>query len=181
MTQSNTELAAPTSFQEIREEVDCAARSDAKVLITGEEDSAKKIARVIHESGARRTGPFIGVNCAVLEPFLESELFGNDGALERARAGTLFLEKATQMTPRMQDELMRFLESGADVRIIAATDRSLYEDMLARRFREDLYYRLNVIHILLSPASAIAQPIELPAKIRQSIVATERRALRKAV
>jgi anaerobic nitric oxide reductase transcription regulator len=158
----------------LREEIDRAARSDAKVLITGETGSGKEIvAELIHRQGARRDEPFVAVNCAGLtDTLLESELFGHvrgsftdayrdrTGLAERADRGTLFLDELGEMSPRMQGVLLRFVETGeihrvgssqpdhrVDVRIVAATNRNLAQRMATGEFREDLYYRLNVIPI----------------------------------
>jgi transcriptional regulator with PAS, ATPase and Fis domain len=162
----------------LQQEVDRVARSDAKVLITGESGVGKEIvARSIHVRGPRSANVFAPVNCAGLpETLLESELFGHvkgsftgayrdkPGKLETAHMGTVFLDEIGEMTLRMQGLLLRFLETGelqkvgadgggrhVNVRVIAATNRSL-RDMIAQgTFREDLFYRLNVIHIVVPP------------------------------
>jgi DNA-binding NtrC family response regulator len=150
------------------------AASDAKVLLTGESGAGKDvIARYIHAHSGRRHGEYVAVNCAgVTESLLESELFGHvkgsftgayrdkPGKLQIAQGGTLFLDELGEMTPRMQGLLLRFLESGEiqavgsdrakttlNVRVIAATNRSLTEMVAAGTFREDLLYRLCVVHI----------------------------------
>ena len=151
-----------------------AAQGDAKVLITGESGVGKDlIAREIHAHSLRARGPFVAVNCAGLtETLLESELFGHVkgsftgayrdklGKLELANGGTLFLDEVGEMSLRMQALLLRFLEQGelqrvgahdrarvVDVRVVAATNRNLAERVAAGEFREDLLYRLRVIHI----------------------------------
>jgi transcriptional regulator with PAS, ATPase and Fis domain len=154
------------------------AAGDAKVLVTGESGVGKDvIARLIHVSSKRARGPFIAVNCAGLtETLLESELFGHvkgsftgayrdkRGKLQMAHGGTLFLDEVGEMSLRMQALLLRFLETGeiqsvgaheetahVDVRVIAATNRNLPERVAAGEFREDLLYRLRVIHIHVPP------------------------------
>jgi transcriptional regulator with PAS, ATPase and Fis domain len=155
-----------------------AAVGDAKVLITGESGVGKDlIAREIHTYSTRANGPFVAVNCAGLtETLLESELFGHVkgsftgayrdklGKLELANGGTLFLDEVGEMSLRMQALLLRFLEQGelqrvgahdrgriVDVRVVAATNRNLAERVAAGEFREDLLYRLRVIHIHVPP------------------------------
>ena len=159
---------------ELRQEVDRIARSDAKVLLSGESGSGKElVARLIHELSPRAEHPLVAVNCAGLpETLLESELFGHvkgsftgayrdkQGKLELADEGTMFLDEIGEMTSRMQGLLLRFLETGelqkvgadrivgrANVRVISATNRSLRDLIVQGQFREDLYYRLNVIHL----------------------------------
>jgi transcriptional regulator with GAF, ATPase, and Fis domain len=162
----------------LQEEIERVARSDTKVLITGESGVGKEIvARSIHSLGPRARMPFAPVNCAGLpETLLESELFGHvkgsftgayrdkPGKLETAHMGTIFLDEVGEMTLRMQGLLLRFLETGelqkigqdggsrhVDVRVIAATNRKLREMIAQGQFRDDLYYRLNVIHIVVPP------------------------------
>jgi two-component system, NtrC family, response regulator AtoC len=163
---------------DLQSEVERVARSDAKVLITGESGVGKEVvARAIHSSGPRQDHDFVAVNCAGLpETLLESELFGHvkgsftgayrdkPGKLEIAHKGTVFLDEVGEMTLRMQGLLLRFLETGelqkvgsdrsaaiVDVRVIAATNRSLRQLIEQGQFREDLYYRLNVIHLQIPP------------------------------
>jgi transcriptional regulator with PAS, ATPase and Fis domain len=155
-----------------------AAASDAKVLITGESGVGKELfAREIHERSNRRERPLVTLNCAGLtETLLESELFGHvkgsftgayrdkPGKLELADGGTLFLDEVGEMSLRMQALLLRFLENGevqrvggserlrqVDARIVAATNRNLGERVASGEFREDLLYRLRVIHIHVQP------------------------------
>jgi transcriptional regulator with GAF, ATPase, and Fis domain len=162
----------------LEQEIDRVARSDAKVLITGESGVGKEIvARAIHSRGPRASHVFAPVNCAGLpETLLESELFGHvkgsftgayrdkPGKLETAHLGTIFLDEVGEMTLRMQGLLLRFLETGelqkvgadgsgriVNVRVIAATNRDLREMIKQGTFREDLFYRLNVIHIIVPP------------------------------
>ena len=165
-------------IEELRREVQRVARSDAKVLITGESGVGKEVvARAIHSEGPRQNQDFVAVNCAGLpETLLESELFGHvkgsftgayrdkPGKLEMANHGTVFLDEVGEMTLRMQGLLLRFLETGelqkvgsersgsvVNVRVIAATNRNLRQLIDDGQFREDLFYRLNVIHLRIPP------------------------------
>src|SRR5687768_1806035 len=162
----------------LEQEIDRVGRSDAKVLITGESGVGKEIvARAIHSQGPRSAHVFAPVNCAGLpETLLESELFGHvkgsftgayrdkPGKLEAAHMGTIFLDEVGEMTLRMQGLLLRFLETGelqkvgadgagrvVNVRVVAATNRDLRELIKQGAFREDLFYRLNVIHVAVPP------------------------------
>jgi two-component system response regulator HydG len=153
-----------------------AAPSSATVLVLGESGTGKElIARYIHGKSARATGPFVAVNCAAIpETILESELFGHErgaftgavgrreGRFAKARGGTLFLDEIGELTPAVQVKILRVLQEGeyepvggntvkADVRIVAATNRDLAAEVEAGRFREDLYYRLNVIAVTAPP------------------------------
>src|SRR5215831_4748036 len=161
-------------MQAIRAEIECAARSDAKVLLTGESGAGKDIvARMIHKHSRRGNTPVVAINCvSVPDSLLEAEFFGHTrgsftgayrdrmGLLEMAHRGTVFLDEACEMSTRMQALLLRFLESGeiqrvgsdridsrVDVRVIAATNRDPLELIENKTFRADLYYRLNVIEI----------------------------------
>jgi transcriptional regulator with PAS, ATPase and Fis domain len=154
------------------------AKVDARILITGESGVGKElIAAYLHGASARAMRPFVTVNCAGLsETLLESELFGHvkgsftgayrdkPGKFELAHTGTLFLDEVGEMTPRMQGMLLRVLATGElqkvgsdrslhgiDCRVISATNRSLRDLVLSGGFREDLYYRLNVIHVEIAP------------------------------
>jgi DNA-binding NtrC family response regulator len=154
-----------------------AARIDSTVLLTGESGSGKgAIARLIHAQGARRRHPFLHVNCAALPaPLVESELFGvrrgaytdaredRPGLFVEASGGTLFLDEIGEMPLETQPKLLQVLEGGrvrpvggrgdvpCDVRVLAATNRPLEAELRDRRFRSDLYYRLNVIRIEVPP------------------------------
>ena len=161
---------------DLRQEIDRVARTDAKVLITGESGTGKEVvARQVYALGNRFGRPFVAVNCAGLpETLLESELFGHvrgsftgayrdkPGKLEVADEGTIFLDEIGEMTLRMQGLLLRFLETGeiqkvgadrtgsrVDVRTVAATNRDLRQMIAQGQFREDLFYRLNVIHLMV--------------------------------
>jgi transcriptional regulator with GAF, ATPase, and Fis domain len=171
-------LGTSSQIEGLREDLAAAARSDAKVLIVGETGVGKEIvARLIHETGRRSSRNFVTINCAGLpDSLLESELFGHvrgsftgayrdkSGLAATANGGTLFLDELGEMSLRMQALLLRFLETGeiqrvgsdrvegrADVRVIAATNRNLTERIEQREFREDLYYRLNVLRLVIPP------------------------------
>jgi transcriptional regulator with GAF, ATPase, and Fis domain len=162
----------------LRQEIERVGRTEAKVLITGESGTGKEVvAKALAARGPRANRPFVPVNCAGLtETLLESELFGHvkgsftgafrdrQGKLELADRGTIFLDEIGETTLRMQGVLLRFLELGeiqkvgsdrgttrVDVRVIAATNRNLREIVALGQFREDLYYRLNVIQIEMPP------------------------------
>ena len=181
MAQSRTELkliGTPGATRALENDIDLAAKSDARVLITGETGVGKDlIARLIHQRSSRRLAPLATVNCAGLtDTLIESELFGHTrgsftdayrdkpGILESAPNGTVFLDEVGEMSPRMQASLLRFLETGeiqrvgatsamtcANVRIIAATNRDLHAAVADGTFRQDLFYRLDVIHIVVPP------------------------------
>ncbi len=185
---SENMVGASRAIELIRSEVDCAARSDAKVLLTGESGVGKDIAaRVIHQKSARSHRPFVTINCvSVPDTLLEPELFGHGrgsftgayrdriGLLEAANGGTIFLDEVCEMSPRMQALLLRFLESGeiqrvgsdrtqcrVDARVLAATNRDPVELVASKTFREDLYYRLNVIEIRIPPLRTRREDIPL--------------------
>jgi DNA-binding NtrC family response regulator len=162
---------------QVRKLVQGVAPSEATVLISGQSGTGKElIARTIHNLCPRREGSFIPVHCAALaENLLESELFGHErgaftgavaarkGRFELADGGTIFLDEVGEISPSIQVKLLRVLQErefervggtksiSVDVRIIAATNRDLKEDVAAGRYREDLYYRLNVFPIILPP------------------------------
>jgi two-component system NtrC family response regulator len=171
-------IGVSPAMRELREEIERVARSDAKVMITGASGAGKEVvARAINHASPRAAEAFVAVNCAgIPETLLESELFGHvkgsftgayrdkPGKLEMADNGTIFLDEIGEMTLRMQGLLLRFLETGeiqkvgseraaqvGNVRVVTATNRSLPDLIADGRFREDLYYRINVIHIVVPP------------------------------
>jgi len=171
-------IAASPAMLEVLAMARRAAVGESKVLVTGESGVGKDlIARTVHVHSTRSQGPFVAVNCAGLtETLLESELFGHvkgsftgayrdkPGKLQLAHRGTLFLDEVGEMSLRMQALLLRFLETGeiqsvgahgasghANVRVIAATNRNLAERVSQGEFREDLLYRLRVIHVHVPP------------------------------
>jgi DNA-binding NtrC family response regulator len=173
-----TLLGESDVVEALRADIASAARTHAKVLITGETGVGKEVvARLIHHQSARSRHPFMAVNCSgIPETLLASELFGHArgsftgayrdqvGLIRKADRGTLFLDELGEMSLAMQATLLRFSETGeiqtvgvdnpgghADVRLITATNRDLRERIAAGEFREDLYYRLNVIHIRIPP------------------------------
>jgi two-component system response regulator HydG len=163
-----------------------AAPSSATVLILGESGTGKElVARFIHEHSSRAKAPFVAVNCsAIPETILEGELFGHErgaftgalarreGRFARAAGGTLFLDEIGELSPSVQVKLLRVLQEGeyepvggdtvrADVRIVAATNKDLRAEVAAGRFREDLFYRLNVIAVTAPPLRARREDIPL--------------------
>ena len=194
-------IVASAPMAALIEAADRAAMSDGKVLITGESGVGKDlIARRIHARSRRTNHPFVPVNCAGLtESLLESELFGHVkgsftgayrdklGKLQTANRGTIFLDEVGEMSLRMQAMLLRFLENGEvqavgsdtrqsnlDVRVIAATNRNLPDLIAAGQFREDLLYRLRVIHLEVPPLRLRRD--EIPVLVNHFITRTHRRA-----
>jgi DNA-binding NtrC family response regulator len=167
--------------------VEKVAPTDATVLVRGPSGTGKElVARAVHGNGPRRDKPLVTVNCAAMqESLLESELFGHEkgaftgadrakpGLFEVAEGGTLFIDEVAEMPPAMQAKSLRVLEDGryrrvggtqerhADVRVIAATNKPLEEEQKAGRFREDLFFRLNVFAIALPPLAERREDIPL--------------------
>jgi transcriptional regulator with PAS, ATPase and Fis domain len=185
--QAPTLLGASAMSRALDLELTLAARSDAKVLITGESGAGKEVcARLVHERSPRRAQPMVALNCAgVPDTLLESELFGHvrgsftgayrdkPGLFEAANHGTVFLDEVGEMSLRMQAMLLRFLETGEvqrvgadkptarlDVRVVCATNRDLTARIASGDFREDLFYRLNVVRIHVPPLRE--RPEDLP-------------------
>lgn len=172
------------------DEAEQVAPSDATILLSGESGTGKgRIARLLHQMSRRRSRRFITVNCAALpESLLESELFGyergaftgasgrKEGRFDLARGGTLFLDEVTEIALPVQVKLLRVLQEGeyervggtatlkSDVRIIAATNRDIEDEVAAGRFRQDLFYRLNVIRMDVPPLAKRTHDIPLLAQ-----------------
>jgi two-component system response regulator PilR (NtrC family) len=173
------------AIRQARQMIDKLARSQAPVYISGESGSGKELAaRLIHASGVRREGPFVPVNCgAIPENLMESEFFGykkvaftgaaqdKEGFFQAANGGTLFLDEVADLPLAMQVKLLRAIqekkvrmvgctqEDNVDVRIICATHRNLAQMMENGQFRQDLYYRLNVIELKMPPLREMAEDI----------------------
>jgi DNA-binding NtrC family response regulator len=170
-------IGASPAMRSIFEKIARTAPSSGRVLVTGDNGTGKElVARAIHDHSKRKDGPFVKVNCAAIpSELIESELFGHEkgaftgatqkrrGKFELADGGTLFLDEIGDMTPSAQAKVLRVLQEGelervggdetikVDVRVVAATNKRLIDEIAAGRFREDLFYRLNVV------------PIEMPA------------------
>jgi two-component system nitrogen regulation response regulator NtrX len=164
-------------IKQLREQIDMAAKSNGRVLILGESGSGKElVAHTLHENSSRAYKPFVEMNCAAIpQELIESELFGHEkgsftGAFERKKGkfeladeGTLFLDEVGDMSSSTQSKVLRVIETQefqrvggsknikVDVRIISATNKDLLEEVKKANFREDLFYRLNVIPIILPP------------------------------
>lgn len=180
-------LGRSRPVRELVEMVETVAPTEATVLITGESGTGKElVARAIQSASLRKDKPFVTINCAALaENLLESELFGHEkgaftgadrrreGRFVQADKGTLFLDEIGEMPLSLQAKLLRVLQQGevqrvgsdepltVDVRVIAATNRVLADEVAAGRFREDLFYRLNVIGLEVPPLRARQEDIPL--------------------
>ncbi|MCA2959563.1 MAG: sigma-54-dependent Fis family transcriptional regulator [Silvanigrellales bacterium] len=174
------------ALEQIRATIDMVAARNSTVLITGENGTGKEnVARNVHEGSHRSKKPFVAINCAAIpEELIESELFGHErgaftgatgakrGKFEQANGGTLFLDEIGDMSLKTQSKVLRVLQEqrferiggdesvSVDVRVIAATNKSLPEEIRKGNFREDLYYRLNVIPIELPPLRERKEDIE---------------------
>ncbi len=170
-------LGDSPAMANLKQMVERAARSTATVLVRGESGTGKElVARALHEQSQRAAGPFVKVNCAALtETLLTSELFGHEkgsftgateqrlGRFELADGGTLLLDEISEISPELQAKLLRVLEERefervgggrpikVDVRVVATTNRDLALEVSERRFREDLFYRLNVVPVQIPP------------------------------
>ncbi|MEW6443803.1 MAG: sigma 54-interacting transcriptional regulator [bacterium] len=180
-------LTKSAAMKSVLEMLPLVANSQSTVLIEGDSGTGKElVARAIHNFGPRRHRPFVALNCAALpDTLLESELFGykrgaftdakkdKPGRFARAEKGTLFLDEVGDLSPAIQAKLLRVLQEKtyeplgstqpvrADVRIIAATNRNLAKEVQRKRFRQDLYFRLNVVKIPLPPLSERREDIPL--------------------
>jgi len=183
-------IAKSSKMQRVIEIIKVVAKSNATVLITGESGTGKElVARAIHSQSHRRNKPFVAVSCAALpESLLESELFGHEkgsftgayaqkkGKFEFANGGTLFLDEVGEMSANIQVHLLRVLEEKefarvggnepirVDVRVISATNKDLRKAIEKQEFREDLYYRLNVVNIELPPLRERKEDVPLLAE-----------------
>ncbi len=183
-------LGASPAMQKVFDLLDRIVETDASVLITGESGTGKElVARALHRRSKRRGGPFVAVNCAAMpEALLESELFGHErgaftdakaarpGLFVQASGGTLLLDEIGEMPLALQPKLLRALqertvrpvgadtEAPFDARIVAATNKDLESAVEEKRFREDLFYRINVIHVPLPPLRARGSDVLLLAQ-----------------
>jgi two-component system nitrogen regulation response regulator NtrX len=187
------------AMNNLRQEVDLAAPTNGRVLILGENGTGKElVARTIHQTSRRKSGPFIEVNCAAIpEELIESELFGHargaftgavadkPGRFEQASGGTIFLDEIADMSLKTQAKVLRVLQEQVmervggtqrikvDVRVVAATNKDLPGEIRAGRFREDLYFRLNVIPIFVPALRDRQQDIPLLADHFMALLAAE--------
>lgn len=187
------------SMAKLYRQVEKLAGTDATVLLAGESGTGKELAaRALHALSRRRLGPFVAVNAAAVpETLVEAEFFGSEkgaytgsdrlrkGKLEQAAGGTLFLDEVGELPLPLQPKLLRALQEGVvtriggsseivtDARILAATNRDLVQEVAAGRFREDLYYRLNVVSVTLPPLRERRE--DVPLLVRHFVARTERR------
>ena len=186
-TEPDEIIGSSTAMKKLRETIEKAAPTPATVLITGESGTGKElVAKAIHEGSSRSGKALVQVNCAAIpDELIESELFGHEkgsftGAVRKqtgkfvaAHGGTIFLDEVGDMSARTQAKVLRVLQNGevepvgaaktvrVDVRVIAATNRDLEEEIAAGRFREDLFYRLNVIPVRTPPLRERLEDIPL--------------------
>jgi two-component system nitrogen regulation response regulator NtrX len=197
--QQHTMVGESAAMNQLREQVNLAAPTNGRVLILGENGTGKElVARTIHHTSRRKTGPFVEVNCAAIpEELIESELFGHvrgaftgavadkPGRFEQANGGTIFLDEIADMSLKTQAKVLRVLQEQVmervggtqrirvDVRVVAATNKDLPAEIRAGRFREDLYFRLNVIPIFVPALRDRQQDIPLLAEHFMAVLAAE--------
>ena len=197
-------VGSSAAMRAIRDMIDTVAASEARVLITGESGTGKElVAAALHTRSRRSAGPFIRVNSAAIpRELIESEMFGHEkgafsgaiqarrGRFEQADGGTLFLDEIADLGSDAQAKLLRVIETGeltrvggerpirVDVRIVAATNRDLKEEVAAGRFRDDLYYRLNVIPLHVPPLRARSE--DVPELVRHFMVRYQQRTGRQS-
>jgi DNA-binding NtrC family response regulator len=198
-------IGSGPAMQRVVQLIEKVAPTDVTILVRGPSGTGKElVARAVHFNSQRRDRPLITVNCAALqETLLESELFGHEkgaftgaqqakpGLIEVAEGGSLFIDEIAEMSPALQAKLLRVLEDGyyrrvggikechADVRVIAATNKPLEEEQKAGRFREDLFYRLNVISIELPPLRERRQ--DIPALVEHFLTTRQLGKVRRQV
>jgi len=194
-----TMVGESPAMRHLREQVAMAAPTNGRVLILGENGTGKElVARTIHQMSRRRAGPFVEVNCAAIpEELIETELFGHvkgaftgsvadkPGRFEQASGGTIFLDEIGDMSLKTQAKVLRVLQEQVmervggtqrirvDVRVLAATNKDLTAEIRAGRFREDLFFRLNVIPIFVPPLRDRAEDIPLLADHFMAVMAAE--------
>ena len=197
--QQHTMVGESPAMTHLREQVSLAAPTNGRVLILGENGTGKElVARTIHHTSRRKSGPFVEVNCAAIpEELIESELFGHvrgaftgavadkPGRFEQANGGTIFLDEIADMSLKTQAKVLRVLQEQVmervggtqrikvDVRVLAATNKDLPAEIRAGRFREDLYFRLNVIPIFVPPLRDRQQDIPMLAEHFMALLAAE--------
>ncbi len=197
--QQHTMVGESPAMSYLREQVALAAPTNGRVLILGENGTGKElVARTIHHTSRRKSGPFVEVNCAAIpEELIESELFGHvrgaftgavadkPGRFEQANAGTIFLDEIADMSLKTQAKVLRVLQEQimervggtqrikVDVRVLAATNKDLTAEIRAGRFREDLYFRLNVIPIVVPALRDRPQDIPMLAEYFMALLAAE--------
>ena len=199
--QPTTMVGESPAMNRLREQVLLTAPTNGRVLILGENGTGKElVARTIHQASRRKSGPFVEVNCAAIpEELIESELFGHvrgaftgavadkPGRFEQAHGGTIFLDEIADMSLKTQAKVLRVLQEQVmervggtqrikvDVRVLAATNKDLPAEIRAGRFREDLYFRLNVVPIFVPPLRERQQDILLLAEHFMALLAAEDR------
>jgi two-component system nitrogen regulation response regulator NtrX len=199
--QQQTMVGESPAMNHLREQVALSAPTNGRVLILGESGTGKElVARTIHQTSRRKSGPFVEVNCAAIpEELIESELFGHvrgaftgavadkRGRFEEASGGTIFLDEIADMSLKTQAKVLRVLQEQVmervggtqrirvDVRVLAATNKDLPAEIRAGRFREDLFFRLNVIPIFVPPLRERQQDVPLLAEHFMALLAAEDR------